>query len=98
MFVQIRSVHTTKPVAILGINLSGLESGNPEITNGRILPWLQDSTQVNVWNSWHANWRDVVVLDARNHRLAVYNLTQHDLARTSAFDSLKTILLGDAGQ
>ena len=84
-------------VRILGVNAAGEEAGNTEISLGRTLPWLQDTSQEQVWADWQVIWRDVVVLGAQNQRLAVYNLTEHNLARPAAFDSLKTLLVRAAG-
>ena len=93
---------TRKPIGILGINLQGLESGNSFITGGRILPWLQDVAAVDVWSTWRVNelrpdapgvvWRDVIVVDAANHPIAVYNLTDHNLASPSNYEFLKATL------
>lgn len=81
-----------KPIDILGINAAGLESGNPSITAGRTLPWLQDVPNQDVWGKWRATWRDVIVLDAGNRAITVYNLTEHDLALPSNYEALKQIL------
>jgi hypothetical protein len=66
------------------------------------LPWLQDTAEVDVWDAWRVDllrptapgvvWRDVIVLDVHNHPIAVYNLTEHNLAIPSNYEALKTIL------
>jgi len=78
------------------VDLQGLDSGNAGMVAGRTLPWLQDEPTVNVWGSWEVTWRDVVVLSPDNRRLAVYNLTQHDLSVPAYYDSLKSLLLSAA--
>ncbi len=78
---------------ILGVNRDDLADGNPGMVAGRTLPWLQDTTSQDVWDSWKVTWRDVVVLDSRNVKLTVYNLTDHDLEDSTAFNTLKQILL-----
>lgn len=91
-----------KAIAILGVNLIGLEFGNAGITSGRSLPWLQDVTGQDVWTRWHVDalrpdhpeiiWRDVVVLGPNNRAVAVYNLTDFNLALPSNYQALKQIL------
>jgi len=83
---------STRTVHILGVNLAGLEAGNPVITSDRTIPWLQDTAEADVWQKWGVTWRDVVILDRQNRRFAVYNLTTHDLADSTNYDSLKTLL------
>jgi hypothetical protein len=95
---EISDVHPHFEVRLLGINGAAAASGNPQMVQGRTLPWLQDTENGSVWISWHVTWRDVVVLNSENHRVAVFNLTQHDLRRPAAYDSLKTILLDVAGR
>jgi hypothetical protein len=77
---------------ILGVNQAGQEQGNEAICQGRSLPWLQDTTEQNVWGKWGVTWRDVVILDRENRPIAVYNLTQHDLAQEANRDSLAALL------
>jgi hypothetical protein len=92
MQVSLDATGTRRPVRILGVNGAGLEGSNSLMTAGRTLPWLQDTTEQQVWTSWHVTYRDVVVLDARNRAVAVFNLTVHDLHRAAARDSLLQIL------
>lgn len=80
-------------IEILGLNEAGQESGNATIGDVAPLPWLQDTPEQDAWGRWGIRWRDVVVLDAHNIPRAVYNLTEHNLARLSAYDSLKAILI-----
>jgi hypothetical protein len=79
-----------------GVNGAGHEGGNAEVCVGRSIPWLQDVLEVNVWASWRPTYRDVVVLDSRNHVYAVYNLTTHDLGNPTFYSELKAILLDAA--
>jgi hypothetical protein len=80
----------------LGVNETGLESGNASITTGRVLPWLQDTAADGVWASWQVTFRDVVVLDTQGYKTAVYNLTVHDLSNATNYADLKTLLLTTA--
>lgn len=81
---------------ILGVNGIGLESANATATAGRTIPWLQDVTAQNVWQSWAVTYRDVVVLGPGNTAVAVYNLTLNDLGVPANFDSLKALIAGAA--
>ena len=85
-----------RPVHLLGINATGLEAGNVVITAGRTLPWLQDTSRQDVWSAWQVVWRDVVVLDAENRKIGVYNLTVHDLGAPANYVALRSLLLAAA--
>jgi len=63
------------------------------MTTGRVLPWLQDRPDVDVWLTWQVEYRDVVILDATNRRVGVYNLTLHDLGEPGNLSTLKQLLL-----
>jgi hypothetical protein len=85
-------------IHILGLNEAGQERDNSLMSEEGVLPWLQDTVEQDVWGEWGVVWRDVVVLDAGNIPRTVYNLTDHDLRRQSAYDSLKAILIEIAGR
>ena len=67
-------------VSILGVNEVDYESANDFITDGRDLPWLQETVDQPAWSSWGVRYRDVVILDGQNLAITVYNLSDHDLA------------------
>lgn len=79
------------------MNRSDAASGNASTTVGRTLPWLQDQGG-QVWTAWGVQYRDVVILDAQNRPVAVYNLTVNDLQNSANYDALKTLLLQAAGE
>lgn len=85
-------------VQILGVNGIGLESGNASMTKDRTLPWLQDTADQQVWQSWAVTYRDVVVLDAENKPIAVYNVTTHNLGDPMNYAALKQILVDAAAK
>ncbi len=89
--------HPTLDISILGINEVGYEAGNSSITNGRDLPWLQDTVDWNVWGTWAPTYRDVIVLDGNNEVYTVFNLTSNTLATPANYDALKQIFLDAAG-
>lgn len=80
------------PVKILGINAVGYEAGNDAITRGRILPWLQDVPEQDVWGRWSVTWRDVWIVDQENEVVSVYNLTRFDLGDPANHADLAWIL------
>jgi hypothetical protein len=77
------------PVQILGVNPLAYASGNDAICSGRDLPWLQETESDDVWGDWGAVWRDVIILNADNVPVDVYNLTAHDLSVQANRDVLK---------
>ncbi|MAE64422.1 MAG: hypothetical protein CMJ18_09145 [Phycisphaeraceae bacterium] len=42
---------------------------------GRVLPFVQDDAQQNVWANWNADWRDVFILDRAGQLANRINLT-----------------------
>ena len=80
-------------VQILGINEVGRDSQNDLMCEGRDLPWLQDSAESDVWNSWTHEYRDVIVVDTNNVPVAVYNLSGNDLADAQNYQALKQLFL-----
>jgi hypothetical protein len=64
--------------------------------SGRTLPWLQETVNDDVWGDWSVTYRDVIILDANNIPVGVYNLTAHDLSAAANRDALKQ-KLRDAG-
>ena len=83
-------------IQILGVNGIGLEVANPVVTNGRDIPWLQDVTGVDVWNSWSVTYRDVIILDTYNQVYAVYNLTTNSLSVPANYDALLQLFVDAA--
>ena len=81
-------------VAIIGVNETGYESASEAFCEGRALPWLQDTPQSAMWQSWGVVYRDVFILDSEGMLLEAYNLSMHDLAVD--YDDLKGILEGHA--
>jgi hypothetical protein len=84
-------------VHLAGVNNSGEQAGNAEMCDGRTLPWLQDTPTAHVWRSWQVTERDVVVLDADNKIIHIYNLTDHNLLAAANYAELRGILLTAAG-
>ncbi len=80
----------------------GQEPGNPSMTAGRTLPWLQDvdadgNTKSDVWyDLWNVTYRDVVILDGSNAKVGVYNVTVHDLATPENYATLREMVVDAA--
>ena len=88
-------------IPILAVNEAGQEFGNAGMSAGRDLPLLQDvdsnsNGQSDVWVEWDVAWRDVVVLDAKNQKSAVYNLTDNNLAEPANYQELRNLLVQTA--
>lgn len=77
---------------ILGVNGIGYESNNAGITDGRAIPWLQDTEQWEAWERWDVVYRDVIVLDPGNVPVAIYNLTDNDLGEAARYEELRCLL------
>lgn len=99
---ELASTYPLLKIQILGVNDVGSAAGNAQITAGRNLPWLQDTDtngnrQSDVWTeSWQVAFRDVVVLNGAGEKVAVYNLTDHNLATSSNYAELKQLLIDTA--
>ncbi len=89
---ELDAAKTGVEIRILGVNHIGEESTNDLMTDGRTIPWLQDTAADSVWDLWNIIYRDVVILDEGNIPVAVYNLTLHDLGKPNNYDCLKSIL------
>jgi hypothetical protein len=84
-------------IEILGVNWNrDLTTNNDLMTLQRDLPFLQDTSDVDVQSSWSPNYRDVVILDAQNEIVAYFNLTTNDLGSTENAFALKALLLETA--
>ena len=88
------AVPTDYKIEILGISWSNT-SFDPLMTQGRDLPWLQDTSGGDVTADWGAAWRDFVIIDPANGRpLAAYNLSNNSLDIAENYNELKGILTG----
>ena len=85
-------------IRLLAINLVGLDSFVPLDAAGGPLPILQDTAAQNVWGSWNATWRDVMMLNSDNVHVQTYNLTLNDLANPTNYATLKMMLKSIAGE
>jgi hypothetical protein len=79
------------------VNETSQAAYNDLAVDGNIVPWLQD-VENTAWGAWDAAWRDVVVLDAENRKVAVFNLFEHDLSNRDDYAALRALLLAAAGE
>ena len=89
-------------IHILAVNEEGY--GPPEhqddvdlATTAYDTPLLQDTPDVDAWGSWSVTYRDVIVLDAENRQVGVYNLTNNSLADAANYQAVKDMLIAAAG-
>ena len=79
-------------IYILGINESGFEIANEQVTEDRDIPWLQDQADVLIWNEWGIQYRDVLIFDESLTMRKVINLSAFDLRDESNYSSMFTTL------
>ena len=82
-------------VTFHGINEVGYERSNDSITEGRDLAWLQDVEDVNAWELWSVQYRDVFVLDRDGAVEGIISLTAYDLGEERT-QLMLTTLIDDA--
>ena len=70
------------------MNQVGHGSANATICDGRDLPWLQESSDDDVWGDWSVTYRDVIILDHENRPVDVFNLTTYDLSEAANREEL----------
>ncbi|MCO4770492.1 MAG: hypothetical protein KDA24_10725 [Deltaproteobacteria bacterium] len=90
--------YPTLDISIIGVNDTAFASGNDSITDGRDLPWLQNTAEADVWNDWGVTYRDVWVLDGDNVPVGIFNVTASSLADTANYDTLKQMFLDAAAR
>lgn len=79
-------------IYILGINESGFEVSNEQVTEGRDIPWLQDQEDTLIWDKWGVQYRDVLIFDENLTMRKIINLSQFDLREESNYSSMFTTL------
>lgn len=76
------------------MNEIGHESGNGLVHDmGRPLPWLQDTPKQGAQDAWEAEFRDLVILDADNRVVDVFNLTDLNLFEPEVREQIRAALL-----
>jgi hypothetical protein len=97
MQAEILAANPASKIRVLGVNQAGQEASNDLAVAGRTLPWLQDVAD-EAWGTWAVTWRDVVIVDEQNRKVAVFNLTVHDLNQPAEYAALLALLKSSAGE
>jgi hypothetical protein len=79
-------------IQILAVNESGHESGCDGMSALGDIPLLQDTEVDAVWDSWDVTYRDVIILDELNEKVAVFNLTTYSLSVEENYSTLRALL------
>lgn len=77
---------------IVGVNEHGFDASNASFTDGRDLPWLQDTAEASVWSVWGVTYRDLFIVDSEGVLRNIYNLSGNDLRSDAATAELLSIL------
>ena len=88
-------------IQLLGVNDEAFPSGNESITQGRMLPWVQDVDENNdnvsdAWAAWDIEYRDVAIVDQDNEMVTTFNLTTFNLATGTNYEDLKQLFIDAA--
>ena len=80
-------------IKLLSINKAAAESGVSAFTDSHALPMVQDTTELGIWDSWGAEWRDVYIVDEDNVHIGTYNLTSFSLSSDTNYEELKNMFI-----
>ena len=83
-------------IQIIGVNEAGYESGNDLMSDGRDLPWLQDTDAAMVWDTWDVGFRDVILVDEQNEEITRFNVTSSPLSSAANYDALLNLFVDAA--
>ena len=96
----VNALNTDLKIEIIGVNHKDHQAYNNLMIEGKTMPWLQDTPEHNVWESWGVdpveNLRDLRILNARNELIQNYNLVVNDLRIPGNAALLKQILTNAA--
>ena len=92
---EIKAERPDLSIQLLAINMvnnwsNGLTNEMAALGN---LPIVQDNSNLNVWQSWNGQWRDVVILDAENQAVEYFNANDNNLGNSQNYDLLKQTLI-----
>jgi hypothetical protein len=89
-------------IGIIGVNEFGFDGNNQGFSDGRDIPWLQDTDSnsngiSDVWyDSWNVEYRDVIIVDEANDERERYNVTTFNLATPENFETLRDLFIEHA--
>lgn len=78
---------------MLGVNGAGAEDGVLDMTDGHMIPLVQDVYTGGMEEMWGARHFDLMILDRDGAVAAVWKMTEHDLTDPVEYESLKALLL-----
>ncbi len=93
---ELASEYPGLSIQLLAINEIGHDSGLSGMADRGDLPLLQDTPSEEVWDDWDVTFRDVVILNASNEQVGVFNLTTHSLGDPANYADLKALLIASA--
>jgi hypothetical protein len=101
MQAELSSSQPLLDIEVMGVNWTGLESANPEATENKSIPWLQDVDSdvdggSDTWAAWGAEHLDLVILDAHNEPLSSINLISTSLNEQENYAFLHDLLVDAA--
>ena len=91
---ELESNYPNLDIEIFAINMTG--SSVTSLTSSQNLPVVQDDNSLQIWSTWGAVWRDVMILDQNNELVHTYNLTQYSLSNTSNYNDLMQLFIDTA--
>ena len=85
-------------ITLLSINMINNWSNGLTNRMGQlgVLPIVQDNANLNIWQSWGGQWRDVVILDADNQVVEYFNANDNELSNEQNYNALKQALINAA--
>jgi hypothetical protein len=92
MLAELAAEEPSVTVRGFGINHPDSAAWNDLAIGETNLPWLQDPPLRSVWTSWDAEWRDVVILDGQNRKLAAFEVYFKPLDVPENYAALKDML------
>jgi len=81
------------PIHLLGVNGAGAESGVLDMTDGHMIPLIQDIEAGGMAEMWGARHFDLMILDRDGSIATTWHMTEHDLADPAEYAALKALLL-----
>jgi hypothetical protein len=96
MLAELKAAQPDLNIELVGINLSGLESGNEGMTALCTFPWLQDVASNNVWAVWQATKDDLFIVDSLGRQQSLFRIGEHDLTYSTNRQTLYQLLLAAA--
>lgn len=97
MGAELAAASPSVPITLLGINEVGRESANGDITEGVDMPWLQDTTEVDVFGTWPPDrLRELKIVGPGGEVVRTFDLNDEDPDEAEHYDAIKQALLDAA--